>query len=231
MKTKQVNSINEEKSYIPDETLVNFIQDWLQLHREKDRLTKSGESLTKEQEMAIRKLARMKVYVLDTMIFPAMANLIYFFDAMSVSEKLSEAFSDDIEELLDPRKSIDAAKFSGNDMRMSSYQFRENNLARLIMGALDMHTRSKSKDRITDFRIGLLYQLLNIVGDVTDDLLSKEFAYNQVWKSFYEDFVRMKGWMALLVSTSKIESKQYDRRIGFVPIWFSNKANLAGFSL
>ena len=231
-KIKQPSQIEATKSYIPDETLVKFIQDWLQLHRKKDLLTKEGRDLSREEQLKIRELSRMKVYVLDTIVFPAMANLIYFFDALSVSKKLSDAFTDDVEELLDPRRAVDAAKFSGNDMRMSSGQFRENNFARLIMGVLNIHENKEDpKKRTTDFRVGLLYQLLNIVGDIMDELISKEYAYNQVWKSYYADYVRMKGWLALIVSTAEIDRRQYDRRIGFMPIWLSHKADLAGFSL
>ena len=64
-----------------------------------------------------------------------------------------------------------------------------------------------------------------------DDLLAKEFSLNQVWRSYYEDYVRMKGWLALLVGTTESKSKEYDRRIGFLPIWYSNKADLASIEL
>lgn len=231
-KTKQANTIGHQKSYIPNETLVNFIQEWLQLHRKKDRLAKEGKDLSREEQLKIRELTRMKVYVLDTIIFPAMADLTYFFDSLSVSKKLSELFDDDVEELLDPRGSAEAARFSGNDMRLSSIQFRRNNLARLVMAMLSMHEdKSNPKKRVTDFRVGLLYQLLNIVGDITDRLLAEEFSLNQVWRSYYEDYVRMKGWLSLLAGTSEIKLNEHDRRIGFLPIWYSNKANLASFEL
>jgi hypothetical protein len=231
-KTKQANTIRHEKSYIPNETLVNFIQEWLQLHRKKDRLTKEGKELSREEQLKIRELARMKVYILDTIIFPAFADLIYFFDAISVSKKLSEAFDEDIEELLDPRGAIEAARFSGNDMRMSYIQFRRNNMARLVMGMLSIHEdKSGKKERITDFRIGLLYQMLNIVGDSIDHLLAQEFSLNQIWRSYLEDYARMKGWLALLAGTTEVKLDEHDRKIGFLPIWYSNKADLASFEL
>lgn len=229
---KQVHKIGHEKSYIPNETLVSFIQEWLQLHRKKDILTKEGRSLSREEQLKIRELDRMKVYVLDTIIFPAMADLTYFFESLSVSPKLSEAFHEEVAELLDPRNSEAAAKFSGNDMRFSSIQFRQNNLARLIMSMLSIHQdKSGIKKRTTDYRVGLVYQMMNIVGDMMDDLLSNEFSFNQVWKSAYEDYVRMKGWLALLAGTVEEQPKEYDRKIGFLPIWYSNKADLASFEL
>ena len=230
--TKQVQSLGDKKCYIPNEALVNFIQDWLHIHRKKDALTKEGKELSKEEKAQVDELRRMKPYVLDNVIFPAMANLTYFFEALSVSKKLSDVFDDDVMELLDPGRAVDAAKFSGNDMRMSSIQFRRNNLARLIISMIGIHDdESNPKKSITDFRVGLLYQLLNIVGDMMDSLLSKEFSFNQVWRSAYDDYTRMKGWLALLAISAESPPKEYDRIIGFTPIWYSNKADLASFKL
>jgi hypothetical protein len=64
-KIKQMNHLDDGKSYIPDETLVNFIQDWLQLHKKKATLTQAGEDLSEEEEKQILELRRMKVYILD----------------------------------------------------------------------------------------------------------------------------------------------------------------------
>lgn len=220
-----MNPIGNEKSYIPDETLVNFIQDWLHLHKKRAALTLAGKELSEEEKNRIRELDRMKVYVLDTFIFPAMANLIYFFEATAASQRFSEAFDDDIEELLDPRKVKSAATFGGNRMRFSSMQFRTNNLARLITAMLGIHkNRVGMKQPITNFRVGLIYQLQNIIGDVMDDLISNEFSFgNQIWKSACEDYDRMMGWLGLLARSVEEHPGEYDRKIGFWPIWLSDK--------
>ena len=60
-----INKIGAVKSYIPDESLVSFVQNWLQLHQKRDVLTKEGKELSREDKAAIRELDRMKVYVLD----------------------------------------------------------------------------------------------------------------------------------------------------------------------
>lgn len=229
---KQVHKIGEDKSYIPNETLVNFIHEWLQLHKKKEEFTKEGKELSTIDKEKIRESDRMKVYVLDTIIFPAMADLIYFFDALSVSSKLSEAFDDGVAELLDPRHAEAAAKF-GSDMRFSSIQFRENNLARLIMSILAIHDRKIQGGKATnDFRVGLMYQMLNIVGDMMDRLISNQHGFgNQIWKSAYADYDRLKGWLSLLAGSIEEQPKEYDRKIGFLPIWYSRKADLASFNL
>lgn len=232
-KLKQVSKVGEAKSYIPREALVNYIQEWLQLHQKKDALTQAGKELSAADQKRIRELDRMKVYIIDTVIFPAMADLTYFFESLSVSKKLSEAFDNDVAELLDPRNSAVAAKFSGNNMRFSSMQFRNNNLARLVMSMISIHDKKpKSGESTMDFRVGLMYQLLNIVGDMMDRLISNQYSFgNQIWKSAYEDYSRMMGWMALLAGLGEEQPKEYDRKIGFSPIWYSHKATLAGFSL
>ncbi|MDE1726265.1 MAG: hypothetical protein KGH89_03260 [Thaumarchaeota archaeon] len=230
---KQVHKIGEMKSYIPNDTLVNFVQEWLQLHREKENLTKAGKELSTDEKKKIRELDRMKVYVLDTVIFPAMADLTYFFESIAVSEKLAETFEDEVAELLDPRKAAEAAKFSGNNMRFNSTQFRKNNLARLVMSMVSIpNGKIRGGKPTTDFRVGIMYQMLNVVGDMMDHLISSQYSFgNQIWKSAYEDYSRLMGWLSLLAGLTEEQPKEYDRQIGFEPIWHSNKANLAGFHL
>lgn len=227
---KGVQIIDGEKSYIPDETLVNFIQDWLHIHKKRERLTKEGKELSQEDKKKIRELDRMKVHYLDNTIFPALANLTYFFEAMAASSRLSNAFKEELEEILDPRKSKDAARFSGNGMRMNSSQFKRNNLARLIDAALEVPMKNyKDDEPITDFRVGLIYQLLGVIGDNMDRLLMHEYSYSQIWHSFFDDYKRLNGWMALLTRTMKDVPKEYDRKLRFEPIWFSNKAPNGGW--
>jgi hypothetical protein len=223
-KIKSVQKIGSDKSYIPGETLVNFIQEWLQIHKKREALTLEGKDLSDLEKERIRELDRMKVYVIDEIIFPAMANLTYFFEAMTTSSRLSIAFEGELEAMLDPRNSKQAARLS-NGMRFSSIEFRENNFARLVMAMLNIPMKKyPGNGPIDDFRIGLMYQTLNVVGDGMDQLLTHEYGGNQIWKSFWDDYSRMRGWLALLTRSVKEEPKEYDRKIGFSPVSFSSKA-------
>ncbi|NNM03271.1 MAG: hypothetical protein HKP26_06910 [Nitrosopumilus sp.] len=227
---KGLQKIDGDKSYIPDETLVNFIQDWLHIHKKRERLTKEGKELSTEDKKKLRALDKKKVDHMDNLIFPALANLTYFFEAMAASTRLSNGFEDEIEEVVDPRKSKDAAKFSGNRMRMASFQFRRNNLARLVDAALSIPMKNYERGKpITDFRVGLMYQLLEIIGDNMDRVISNEYSTSQIWYSFHEDFKKMLGWMALLTRTVKDTPKEYDRKLQFEPIWLSHKAPNGGW--
>ena len=233
MKKKKItrNATSElDNCYNPDETLVRFIQEWLRLHKMRETMVKEGKDLSDEDKKKIRESDRMKVYILDNILFPSMANLIYFFEATASSKRLSDAFGDEVAELLDPRKAKEAAQFSANNMRFSGMQFRRNNLARLIIAILAIHeNKNKTKDKTptTDFRVGLMYQIQNIVGDMMDRLIADEFSFgNQIWRSAIEDYGRMKGWLALLARSSE-EHHKYDRKIGFSSIWWSNKASMA----
>lgn len=227
---KGLQKIDGDKSYIPDETLVNFIQDWLHIHKKREQFTKEGKELSAEDKKKLRALDKKKVDYMDNLIFPALANLTYFFEAMAASTRLSNGFEDEIEEVLDPRKSKDAAKFSGNRMRMASFQFRRNNLARLVDAALSIPMKNYERGKpITDFRVGLMYQLLEIIGDNMDRVISNEYSTSQIWHSFHEDFKKMLGWMALLTRTVKDTPKEYDRKLQFEPIWLSHKAPNGGW--
>ena len=163
------------------------------------------------------------------MIFPALANLTYFFEAMSTSTRLSNAFEDELKEILDPRKSKSASQLIGG-MRMSSIQFQRNNMTRLITAMLDIPMKNYVVGKpVGDFRIGLMYQILNVIGDKMDGLISHEYSMNQIWKSFWDDYQRMQGWLALLTRTCSDEPREYDRKLGFQPIWLSNKAPTGGW--
>jgi hypothetical protein len=227
---KGIQKINDEKSYIPDEGLVTFIQDWLHIHKKRDQLKQEGKELSTEDKKKLRALDKKKVDYIDNTIFPALANLTYFLESMAASTRLATAFEDEIEEILDPRKSRDAATFSGNRMRMSSIQFRRNNFARLVNAALSIPMKNYERGKpITDFRVGIMFQLLGIIGDSMDRVISNEYSSSQIWHSFHDDFKKMNGWMALLARTVKDYPKEYDRKLQFEPIWFSNKAPTGGW--
>ncbi len=229
MKKQQITQDAEselDNCYNPNETLVKFILEWLQLHKKKEDETMKGAELSEEEKKKIRELSRMKVYVLRSILFPSMANLIYFFEALASSPRLSDAFHDEVEELLDPRRAKQAAEQSINDIRMSSLRFGRNNLARLVMAILVTHEKEgKPKLPITDFRLGLMYQLQNVIGDMMDRVLEYEYSSSQIWKSAIEDYGRMKGWVALLARSAEINNSEPDRKMGFCPCYWSSKAS------
>lgn len=223
---KGAQKIWDDKSYIPDETLVTFIQDWLHIHKKREKLAKEGIDLRREEKLRIRELDRRKVYILDNIIFPAFANLTYFLEATASSSLLSSAFSDDLEELLDTRYAREATQFHNTGRRFGSMQFGRNNLARLVSAALTIQLKNyPARKTVTDFRLALMYQILNIVGDSMDLLLEHEYSYTQIWNSFWDDYKRMLGWIALLARSAET-STSYTRMLGFEPIWLSNKAGI-----
>lgn len=228
---KGAQKISEEKSYVPDESLVLFVQNWLRMHKKREEVTKEGKELSSNEKQDIRNLDKAKVDILDNVIFPSFANLIYFFEAVAGSNRMFNAFQDELEELLDPRKAKSAAEISGHEMRMSSMQFRRNNLARLVDSALAIPIRNYSnRQAVDDFRIGLMYQLFKIIGDYMDLLLSHEYSTSQIWLSFIDDYKKMQGWLALLSRSVKESPKEFDRKMGFEPIWFSNRSPDGGWN-
>ena len=82
--------------YTPSETLQNYLNERLQLERiEADVGDAAGTNLTKK----IREMSRMKVHVLNKIVFPSMANIVYFLETVSKNPELQKVFDNDLKEL------------------------------------------------------------------------------------------------------------------------------------
>ena len=223
---KPMEKINEIKSYTVNEALVKFMIDWLQIHKKRDKLLKEGTELSPEDKKKLRETDRMKVYVIDNIIFPAIANLTYFFEAIASSSRAHAAFRDEIEEMLDPRNAKSVSSRGGSS-RFESMAFRNNTLARLLSAMLAFNVNNYPRGEfVTDFRIGLMYQMQKIIGDKIDDIILHDYGYNQIWRSVLHDYQKIDGWMSLLTRNMQVPQKEYDRTIGFSPIWWSNKGHM-----
>lgn len=208
--------IDSVKSYIPKEELVEFIQEWLQIHKKREELAKEGRYLSEEENSRIRPLDTNKVRILDNIIFPALANLTYFFEAMADNQILAKAFENQLEEILDPRNTKHASNLYEYDNTFSSTAFRKNNFARLIAAAIEIPmSKYPEGTTIDDFRLGLMYQLLVVTMDRLYGVIRHEYPFTQLARSFEDDYIKMKGWASLLTRTAKETPKEYDRRLGF----------------
>ena len=89
------------KHYIPNGDLVNFLR--TQLHRRKE-IEAGIESSEDDKGRTNNKIDRSKVHYLDKHIFPAMANLAFFFEAIAKHPELEKIYEDDIKDLLGIRR-------------------------------------------------------------------------------------------------------------------------------
>lgn len=214
------------KYFHPDEDLVNWFKERLKLIQKKKefQLKKdAGEKLPNSFYKKMKASGARKTEILDKIVFPSMANLIYFFEAITISPSLQNLFEKDIKNLLDPRFTKDFAKSSGSSLVTASHQFRKNSMARLISNALSLKTEKKEK-MFKSFKIALLFQLQSIIRDNVEMLLQEEYtSESQITKSASEDFDNTIGWLAFLArSLSDDIDKEGERQIG-LPIQLSGE--------
>ena len=69
------------KDYNPNEALVNYFEERLQLFKIQDKI-KEGKDLSENDKKRLNSSARKKNYVLNEIIYPSFANLVYFFETI-----------------------------------------------------------------------------------------------------------------------------------------------------
>lgn len=139
-------------------------------------------------------LKNTKMDILNEIIFPSMANLTFFFEAISDSLQLQEAFESDIRELLGIRRI---------NPNPGNYAFMFDRLLRAIL---------KGRVYENDFRIKLIHQLQEIIYNklylLTYDILNTDLAVRNVM----EDVGRTMAWTEMI---SKRIKDEYDYTIQF----------------
>lgn len=222
--------------YNPDQRLVDWFRKRLVLEQEKRQFKdpkKRGQKPSNKFHKNMKESGARKVEVLDKVVFPSMANLMYFFEAIEMNSELKYLFDKDVKKLLDTRFSHRAAH-SVSDMRFQSYwQFRDNNLYRLLSYVLSLDFGEKEQKIDTkNFRIALLYQIQCLILDIMDGILQKEYGFfTQISKSALEDYRRAAGWLAFITQSIPDEKEDYDRKIGFTPITYATKGQLSQLRL
>lgn len=220
--SKDTNITYKEKNlnpkyFHPDEGLVNWFKERLELLEEKEEFElkkDAGEKLLNSFYKKMKASGARKTEILDKIIFPSMANLIYFFETITTSHSLQNLFEKDIKNLLDPRFTKDFAKSSDSSLVPASHQFRKNSMARLISNALSLKTEKKGK-MFKSFKIALLFQLQSIIRDNVEMLFQEEYtSKSQITKSASKDFDNTIGWLAFLArSLSDDIDKEGERQI------------------
>lgn len=100
----------EPEIYMPHEEFRGYMLKLLQTHKLKERLQDpklAGEKrreLQIEYEKKYNQVHHMKDYYLQNIVFPAMANLLFFFEAVSNNPNLFTEFEDQIKDLLGIRR-------------------------------------------------------------------------------------------------------------------------------
>ena len=88
------------KYFSPDSRLIDYLEERLQLSKEMDRLDVTGKEFTPKINARDKSLRTKKVRILNDIIFQAMADLTFFFKAISLHLELQEILDSDIKDLL-----------------------------------------------------------------------------------------------------------------------------------
>jgi hypothetical protein len=143
-----------KKCFTPDARLKQYMQERLQLTKEMEKLDAAGKEFSAEVNKTDRYLRTKKTRVLDTIIFPAMAALIYFFRFIAKHPELHPLFENDIKDLLGIRRD-DPEKQDAGHMFYDLLDY-------IIIGTEEGRYSDKKDDRI-DFRLILNHHAQKIV--------------------------------------------------------------------
>jgi len=119
----------------------------LQLEKKKAQATMGGKDLSDEDLKRYDAIRNDKKRILENVIFPAMANLIFFFESIDQEPVLWETFKDDVEELLGIKR---------NGPSVDNYGKFFISLFRSILGTNSTYNKE-------DFRLALMHQALKII--------------------------------------------------------------------
>jgi competence protein ComGF len=134
--------VKTKNAYRPSSTLIAYLEEKLHLLKLERKSIMRGEELSDEDKKKKELNQRKKVYVLNHHLFESMANLITFFEFITLHhQELREEFEDEIEELLMGRNK--------NDKREADA------FSRLVYGA----TRWDYDNDPYNFRLSLLFQM------------------------------------------------------------------------
>ena len=160
---------------MPNEELRSYVHEKLEYQIALEKLEAAGESdrrtqLTQSERQVLNKdgsLRTRKVNLLNNVIFPSMANLLFFFESVAKYPQLQKVFDSDIRDLVGINRQIQNGK-------LPPYA---DTFSRLITAMVDLENSARvSEERdYKNFRIRLIDELANIVVHAFQHNLSDDF--------------------------------------------------------
>jgi cellulose biosynthesis protein BcsQ len=176
----------------PDEHLITYFRKKLEIEGKADIFRNAGKKLPPEIDSQKKSSNVMKAEILKKYIFPAMANLDFFFGAIAEYPKFQEIFEDDIKDLLGIRR-YDPGKTD------YGYMLQSLLASILIVGNEEYDNKTYLEHRGLEFRLKLLHKLQQLIWLKYFPYIPKMFSDNpEVQKIIASDFNRIFGWTGLL---------------------------------
>lgn len=200
-----------QKSIQPAARLIKYMKEKSELARRRQELELRGNELkskkgisNKEQkeigliseelhkvETRLRSLKNDKTDLLDDIIFPSMANLTFFFEAIAQSPELQETFGSDIPQLFGIRR---------NNPNHDNYAFMFSRLMRSMC-----FTRGTSSD--SDFSFKLVHELQEIIYYKLQQAMNEIFQHPNMAYYVLGDIGRAKAWTEMIAERVNDEYK------------------------
>ena len=197
------------------------MEEKLHVEKMKKALTLAGKELSHADQQKRQRLKTNKVRLLNDIVFPAMANLTYFFECIANHPELQSIFEDDLKDLFgirhnyeydlkknDPlladesiRKSQEERKYIQNLKIMGKNPKRGFMFERLISAALtwELDGEQTEKKDTKNFRLILLRILQNICYFRVQRLLLYDFT-TETASIVDNDIGRARAWINLYAS-------------------------------
>ena len=181
--------IDDPKRFSPSDKLIQYIRERLLLAREMDVIDAAEWEFPVEINKLERSLRTKKTRILDEIIFPAMANLTYFFKMITQYPELQVLFENDIKDLLGIRR---------NKPKESIYGFVFFDLLCGILKIGGSTYEQATETKRDDFRLRLNDLLQQIVYHKLSASLPFAFKTEGAQKSVLDDFNRSMAWTGML---------------------------------
>lgn len=179
-----------ENYFSPDSRLVKFFIERLHTSRSMNELHARGEDFPRGLNLKNRSLNTKKTRILDQIVFQAMANLTFFFEAISLHPELQEVFENDIKNVLGVRHKS-----------TQEYGFMFSKLLRSIMLIRDdshVERYSELERKQGDFRLRLICILQGIVISKAERFLPTVFRNYKSEHIVWDDLARAWAWTEML---------------------------------
>jgi hypothetical protein len=193
---------NGIKYYTPHKDFVDLLRRELRRRKEIEaglEMSEAGESKRRNKE-----IDRLKVYYLDKHIFPAMANLIFLFEAVALHPELEKLYENEIKDLLGLRH---------DKSQQYGFTFRKMLHSILLIG--NEESRTKQHNKRGDFRLSLNYILQGIVLDKVRMHLPDIFKPKEAQIAVKDDLHRAWGWTRMLAPNIDDEEELPHRSFDF----------------
>ena len=191
---------NADTCYQPTQRLVKILQERLQIEQRKDKLTLAGEELSPEEKQHLRYLQKETVRILNEIVFPSMANILYFTEMIAANKELQEIFDDDLKDLLGIR---------------FEQKYRHKSFSPVIRRFLDALLTWNKKVDYGNFRYQIFeiiqYSMLQKIMSLSMD----EFGMNIANNIVQNDFGRTWMWGELLAKRVEEDMENPHRPILF----------------